>query len=174
MIQKLINAFDWDIAPCLVETDSELIEIFDCYDGARGQLRCYIKIEDNEPVHFELKNPLRSNLTFAAIDNCILLAHQQSRCDFFIGNLQKLYFVEIKRVNKGQRRQARDQAIRQLDFSISLFKGKLDLSQTELIAVICLKAKLVRPLQSATRMADMVAFKEKHNATLMEGQTHTF
>lgn len=174
MIAELIGAFDWDIKACLAQTDNELIEIFDCYDGARGHQRCYIKIEDNEPVHFELKNPLRSNLTFAAIDNCILLAHQRSRCDFLIGNFQKLYFVEIKRVNRGQRRQARDQAIQQLYSSVLLFKTKLNLSDTEVIAVICLKAKQVHPLQSATRAADIVAFKEDLNTILMEGQTHTF
>jgi len=174
MIAELIGAFDWDITNCLIETDSQLIEIFDDYDCPSGLQRCYIKTEANQLVDFKLNNPLRSNITFAAIDNSILLAHQQSRCDFLIGNFQKLYFVEIKRVNKGKRRQARDQAIQQLHASVSLFKRKIDLAQTELIAVICLKAKQVHPLQSATRAAAMVTFKEDFNATLMEGQTHNF
>ncbi|MFI5140369.1 MAG: hypothetical protein ACHQIM_21295, partial [Sphingobacteriales bacterium] len=65
-------------------------------------------------------------------------------------------------------------AIQQLHSSISLFRGKIDLTNTEIIAVICLKAKRVHPLQSATRVADMVAFKDNYNASLMEGQSHTF
>jgi hypothetical protein len=174
MIQALIDAFDWDITNCLIETNSELIEVYDCYDCIPGEQRCYIKIAEDQPVHFELNNPLKSNLVFAALDNCLLQAHQQSRCDFLLGNFQKLYFVEIKRVSKGQRRQARNQAIQQLHSSISLFKGKINLTNTVLIAVISLKAKQVHPLQSATRAADMVAFKENYNASLMEGQSHTF
>lgn len=174
MIQELLNAFDDDISNCLIETKSGLIEVFDCYDCAPALQRCYIKVEDNQPVHFELKNPSETALVFAALDNCIFKAHQQSRCDFMIGNLKKLYFVEIKQVNRGQRRQARAGAIQQLQSSISFFRTKINLSDTALIAVICLKAKKVHPLQSATRGANMLAFKENYNADLMEGQSHTF
>ena len=88
MIQALISAFENDISYCLIETDSELIEVFDCYDCLPDQQRCFIRIEDGQPVHFELINPLRANLVFAALDNCIFRSHEQSRCDFMIGKLQ--------------------------------------------------------------------------------------
>jgi hypothetical protein len=174
MIQALINAFENNISNCLIETNSILIEVFDCYDCTPDQQRSYIKVEYNQPVHFTLNNSREANLVFAALDNCILRSHELSRCDFLLGNFEKLYFVEIKQVNKGQRRQARTDAIQQLHSSILLLRGKINLSDTELIAVICLKAKQVHPLQSATRAADMVAFKENYNAILMEGQSHTF
>ena len=174
MIQALIDAFDRDISHCLAETNSILIEVFDLNDGTPAEQRSYIKTEEGQPVHFELSNPSRSELVFAAVDNCIFQSHQQSRCDFMIGNFQKLYFVEIKRVKRGQRSVARTNAIQQLHASISLFKEKINLTDTELIAVICLKAKQVHPLQNATRMAERVAFKDNYNADLMEGQSHTF
>jgi hypothetical protein len=174
MIEALKNAFDNNISNCLTETNSELINVYDCYDSPAEQRRCYIKTKEDQPVHFQLSNPLAVKLVFAALDNCILQSHQQSRCDFVLGNFQKLYFVEIKRVNRGQRKRARTEAIQQLHSSISLFREKINLTNTELIAVICLKAKQVHPLQSATRTADMVAFKENYNANLMEGQSHTF
>jgi hypothetical protein len=174
MIQAIINAFENDITNCLEKTNNILIEVYDCYDCVPGQQRSYIKTEENQPAHFKLDNPLLINLVFAALDNCILQPHQQSRCDFVIGNFQKLYFVEIKEVKLRQRQEARSDAIEQLHSSISLFKGRINLTNTKLIAVICLKAKQAYPLQSAKRVADIVAFKENYNADLMEGQSHTF
>ena len=174
MIQELIDAFDRDITTCLIETNSELIDVYDRYDGPQNERRCYINSEDNHPVHFELKNPTAANVVFAALDNCIFSTQDQSRCDFSIGNFQKLYFIEIKQVKRGQRSSARKDAIQQLRSAISIFREKIDLNQTQLIAVIALKARQVYPLQSATRVAEMVAFKEDFNASLMEGQSHTF
>jgi len=174
MIKAILGAFDNDISACLTETNSTLIELFDDYDALPVLQRSYIKTEQDQPVHFLIYNPSEANLVFAALDNCILKSKDISRCDFVIGNFEKLYFVEIKRVNKGQRRQARTSAIQQLQSSLSLFKSKLNLTDTELIAVICLKAKQIHPLQTATRAAEMVAFKETYNANLMEGQSHIF
>jgi hypothetical protein len=174
MIGAILNTFGEDVANCVNETNSILIEVYDCYDCTPALQKSYIKSKVGEPVHFTLNNPLATNLFFAALDNCILKANQQSRCDFIIGNFQKLYFVEIKQVNPGHRQEARTQAIRQLHSSISLFKGKINLHNTKLIAVICLKAKQVYPLQSAKRVADAVAFKDSYGADLMEGQSHNF
>jgi hypothetical protein len=174
MIQAFVNGFDNDILNCLIETNNILIEVYDCYDCIPAQQRSYIKTEINQPVHFTLNNPLATNLVFAALDNCILQPHDPSRCDFVIGNFQKLYFVEIKHVKTGQRATARTNAIQQLHASISLLRGMINLQNTHLIAVICLKAKQAYPLQNAKRIADIVAFKEDYNANLMEGQSHTF
>lgn len=174
MKQALINAFNNDILNCLVETKDTLIEIFDCYDCDPVQQKSYIRTQSTEPVHFTLNNPLANDLIFAAIDNCILLSNDPSRCDFAIGNFQKLYFVEVKQVKKSQRAAARNTAIGQLHASISLFRTKIDLLNTKLIAVICLKAKQAHPLQNAKKIADAVAFKTNYNADLMEGQEHTF
>jgi hypothetical protein len=174
MIEALLNSFEDDITGCVEDTNSDLIEVYDCYHCTAAQQRSYIKIDENDPVHFTLKNPGLENLTFAAMDNCMLRAHEQSRCDFLLGNFRKLYFVEIKQINRGQRRQARTNAIQQLESSVDLLSKKLNFSETELIAVICLKAKQVHPLQNATRSAKAVAFKENYNAALMEGQVHTF
>jgi len=174
MRQALTNAFNNDIANCLTETSDILIEVFDCYDCIPAKQRSYIRTDANQPIHFTLNNPSTSDLVFAALDNCILQPIDPSRCDFVIGNFQKLYFVEIKQVKKSQRSTARDNAIRQLHASISLLRGVIDLQNTNLIAVICLKAKQVHPLQNAKKIADRVAFKANYNADLMEGQSHTF
>lgn len=172
MRQAITNAFDRDISNCLTETNSSLIEVFDCYDCIPAKQRSYIKTEESQVVHFVLNNPTSANLVFAALDNCIMQSHELSRCDFVLGNFEKLYFVEIKQ--GGKRRQARSEAIQQLHSSISLFRNKINLTNTELIAVINLKAREVHPLQNATRKAERVAFKENYNADLMEGQSHTF
>lgn len=174
MRQAFINAFNNITLNCLTETNDILIEIFDCYNCIPALQRSYIKTQHGEPVHFTLNNPLASDLVFAAIDNCILQPNDPSRCDFVIGNFQKLYFVEIKQVKKSQRAAARNTAIGQLHASISLLRGRINLQNTNLIAVICLKAKQAYPLQNAKKIADAVAFKTNFNANLMEGQIHTF
>jgi uncharacterized protein YjbI with pentapeptide repeats len=174
MIEALINAFDRDISNCLSQTNSTVIEVYDCYDCAPSEQRSYIRNNDNQPIHFKLSNSQKANLLFVALDNCVLQSADLSRCDFVIGNFQKLYFVEIKQVSKGQRRSSRINAIDQLHSSITLFREKLDLTHTELIAVICLKAKLIHPLKNATSMAAAVAFKQNYNAILMEGQSDIF
>lgn len=174
MIQDLIAAFETDVINCLTETNDHLIEIYDCYGCIPDQQRSYIKTISSEPVHFTLINSATVKLTFAALDNCILKSHEQSRCDFIIGNFEKLYFVEVKQVGKGKRHQARTNAIQQLQSSISLLRRKLNLIDTDLIAVICLNAKQAHPLQNATLGAKRVAFKDSHNADLMEGNSHIF
>lgn len=174
MKQALIDAFEYDISNCLQEVNNTLIEVFDCYDCSPALQRSYIKTQEDQPVHFELSNPSSSNLTFAALDNCILKSVDLPRCDFVIGNFQKLYFVEIKQAKTNQRSRAKTDAARQLGSSLSLFRNKIDLSNSELVAVICLDAKQVRPLTSATSIQKRVAFKDDYNADLMEGQSHTF
>lgn len=169
-----ISAFEDDITNCITETNHTLIEVFDCYDCTPSQQRSYIKTEENQPTHFILHNDGQTDLVFAALDNCMLKSHNQSVCDFLIGNFKKLYFVEIKQVNRGQRSLARTNAIQQLNSSLSFFRKRINLTNKALKAVICLKANKVHPLQSATRTANFFAFKETHNASLMEGQSHTF
>jgi hypothetical protein len=174
MIKTLIDCFDHNIIHCIVETNDEVIEVFDCYDCTPAEQRSYIRTNENAPIHFVLNNPNAARIVFAALDNCIFKPHEQSRCDFMIGNFQKLYFVEIKQVKARQRQEARYDAIRQLHSSISFFKERIDLADTNIYAVISLKAKLSYPLQNAKRVNDAVAFKESYNAILMEGQSHTF
>jgi len=174
MRQALANAFERDILNCLTETNDVLIEVYDRYDCIPAEKRCYIKTEENEVVHFELNNPTQASVNFVAIDNCILQSDDLSRCDFAIGNFQKLYFVEIKQVKTNQRSNAKEKAIQQLGSTISIFKKIIDLDNTELIAVICLNVKQVHPIRTATSTAKMVAFKDNYNAILMEGKSATF
>jgi len=174
VITLLKDTFDGNIDDCLKELDNTLIEIYDCYDCSPEQQRSYIKEDKAQPIHFTLENPNAENITFVALDNYILKAHHQSRCDFIIGNIRKLYFVEIKQVSRGQRRQARTNATQQLSASLEFLSGVIDLTNTDLIAVICLKAKQIHPLQNAQRVADIVSFRERYNAELKEGQQDTF
>lgn len=175
MIQVLREAFAvGETSVCISETDNTLIQIFDCYDCIPELQRSYIKSKDEEPVHFTLNNPANANLCFAAVDNCLIDSAGLSRCDFIIGNSKKLYFVEVKQVSTSKRRAARADAILQLHATIDFLKTRIDLNGTNLIAVICLKAKKAYPLQNATRSAEIVAFKEQLNANLMEGQNATF
>lgn len=175
MIQALRDVFGVDeTSVCLSETNSVLIQIYDCYDCIPVSQRSYIKTKEEEPVHFTLNNPLSINVCFAALDNCLMDSADFSRCDFIIGNSNKIYFVEVKQVGISKRRAARTDAILQLQATINFLKDRIDFNDTTLVAVICLKAKKAYPLQNATRGAEMVAFKEQLNASLMEGQSATF
>jgi hypothetical protein len=183
MTKAITNAFAGDISGCLVETNDILIEVFDCYDCAPGQQGCFTKIKEGQPCHFELYNEGAENLVFAALDNCILQSHQQSRCDFVIGNFQKLYFVEIKWVKMRHKADARNNAIQQLGNSITLFRKSIKLDTTELVAVICFASKQIlsiqtpkqaRPGVSAAGLEKRVAFKENYGADLIEERSQTF
>lgn len=175
MIQALRDVFGVDeTSVCLFETNNVLIQVYDCYDCIPALQRSYIKSKEEKPVHFTLNNPSNINVCFAAVDNCLIDSAGLARCDFIIGNSKKLYFVEVKQVRTSKRRAARADAILQLRATIDFLKTRIDLNDTNLIAVICLKAKKAYPLQNATRSAEIVAFKEQLNANLMEGQNATF
>src|ERR1700750_498568 len=122
MIDDLRKIFGDNITACITESNNTRIEVYDCYDCIPTLQRSYIKTETKEPVHFILQNPNAVNVIFAALDNCLLKAGDQSRCDFLIGNKQKLYFVEIKQVSTKQRSAAKADAVKQLDASIELLK----------------------------------------------------
>ena len=78
MIQALMDAFDGEIADCLTETNSIIIEVFDCYDSTPAEKKSYIKTEEDQPIHFTLNNPSAISLIFAALDNCILRSGESS------------------------------------------------------------------------------------------------
>lgn len=175
MINFLNNTFGITGSnPCISTTNKTVIEVYDCYTCLPQNARSYIKTSENEPIHFTLTNPSKALLTFAALDNCLLKSNDSSRCDFILGNNKKLYFVEIKDVPIRNRRDARLDAIKQLESTLSFFKSKIDFAKTIPFAVICLKAKKVHPLQNATSAAKAFSFKTKYNAVLKEGQSDTY
>ena len=174
MKNSLVIAFGDKIQNCLTATTNSLIEIFDCYDCSPELQKSYIRTSPLQPVHFVLENTGFSNLTFIAIDNCLLGRTDPERCDFAIGNMDKIFFGEIKQVNAGQRRDARIKAISQLHTTIKFFRMKLDPFPRHVFGVICIKAKKVHPVQNAKRISDAVAFKETLNANLIEGHKAVF
>jgi hypothetical protein len=50
----------------------------------------------------------------------------------------------------------------------------MNLDNTQLFAVICLKARQAYPIQSARKIAARVKFQEEHQADLVEGQVAHF
>jgi len=174
MMDALKAAFGQKVATCMQETDKDRIEVYDCYDCKPDIQRSYIKTAGTEPVHFTLQNPSQVTLVFAAIDNCILPSLAVARCDFAIGNFQRLFLVEVKQVSMGQRASARTAATHQLSSTLTLLRAHIPLDKTDLVAVICLKAAKAYPVQSARKVADRVRFKEMYNADLVEGQSAIF
>lgn len=173
-MDALKAAFGQHVSSCIQETNNGLIEVYDCYDCAPDYQRSYIKASETQPIHFTLQNPAGATLVFAAIDNCILPSSAVARCDFAIGNFQRLFLVEVKQVSVGQRSTARTAATHQLSSTLTLLRAKIPLHNTDLVAVICLKAAQAYPVQSARKVADRVRFKEMHNADLVEGQSAIF
>lgn len=174
MRQSFLTAFGGKIAGCITETNAPLINAFDCYNCDPSEQRSYISTNPAHPIHFTLHNLGHQPLVFVAIDNCILKASDSPRCDFVIGNFQKLFLVEVKWVNTGKRRAARNSAVCQLYETLSLLRNRIDLRQTALVAVVCLKASKSYPLQSARKGNERVRFLEEHGADLMEGQEAYF
>ena len=74
----------------------------------------------------------------------------------------------------GQRSTARTAATHQLSSTLTLLRAEIPLHNTDLVAVICLKAAQAYPVQSARKVADRVRFKEIHNADLVEVQSAIF
>lgn len=170
MKQALLDAFDRDISDCIIETSELSIEIFE-----QESRRSFIRTKPEHPSHFKLINGNNKLITFAAFDNCILLATDPSRCDFILGNFNKLYLVEIKNVKTNQRSNAKKDAIEQLKSSIEFLKDKIDLIKTNLIAVICIVGKKeIHPKVTASRSARRVEFMETYGADLLEGQSDDF
>ena len=170
MKQALLTAFERDISTCIIETSEEIIEV---YEGS--DFRSYIKTEPEHPSHFKLINQTSQSLTFGALDNCILSSADPSRCDFMIGNFNKLFLVEIKDVKTNQRSAAKNTAIEQLKSTIGLLKEKINLVETSFSAVICIVGKTeVHPMATAAKSAKRVEFKETHGADLLEGQRADF
>jgi hypothetical protein len=174
-MKKFIEAaFGAGNAICIDETNSNRIELFDQYDGPPATQRSYIKTEDTHPVHFTLHNPNMTPLTFVALDNCLLNSADPARCDCAIGNFEQLYLIEFKQVQTGQRAQARNAAGNQLSSALTIFRRRLPLQHTDLVAVICLKAKQPYPVRTARKVAEAFRFKTDYNARLVEGNEATF
>jgi hypothetical protein len=174
MIPALAAAFGANAAACATPTDANRIEVFDCYDCAPAARRSYIRTALDQPIHFTLENPTQAPVVFTALDNCLFSSADVARCDFMLGNFQKLFFVEIKEVNAKHRSKSRNDAVEQLDSSLSAIKVAIDLQETELIAVMNIKAKKAHPLQTAKKVAMVVYFKDNHNAKLVEGDHAVF
>jgi hypothetical protein len=174
MKDALKAAFGQNVSTCIQETNNVLIEVYDCYDCEPDRQRSYIKTAKTHPVHFILQNPSQATLVFAAIDNCILPSSAVARCDFAIGNFQRLFLVEVKQVSMGQRSTARSAATHQLSSTLTLLRAHIPLHSTDLVAVICLKAAQAYPVQSARKVAERVRFKEEFSADLVEGQSAIF
>jgi hypothetical protein len=164
MIALLVTAFGQGAEKCVTLADADPIEIFDCYDCEPASQRSFVKSTEAQPVHFTLANPDRATLVFTALDNCLFTSADVARCDFMIGNEEKMFFVEIKNSNASKRRQRRRQAIDQLDSTLTIMRNAIDLSNTELFAVVSLGTKIVHPVQTAERANKLILFKDKHNA----------
>jgi hypothetical protein len=174
MRQAFLNIFGEEIAECLAETDEPIIRAYDCYECPQADQRSYLAINLDQSADFTLHNPERHKLLFAAIDNCILDSGQDARCDFVLGNFQKLFLVEIKRVNFKKRPAARQSAVRQLSATLALLRERLDLGDTDLVAVMNIKGREERPIQSARKVNEVVKFLEEHRARLVEGDVAEF
>lgn len=100
--------------------------IFGLCDDQNGT-KAYTNIDDQTKWIATVKNDRHKNLTFTAIDKCVLKDEEEpdrGRCDGMLTSTEHLYFVELK----NERKQWIKGAIEQLESTIQLFIDHHDIS----------------------------------------------
>jgi hypothetical protein len=107
---------------------------FSIYDSESG--RCFIKKNEEDIIHFTVKNPNTKDIGFLAIDKCIFMDNDKiKRCDCAVFDNKTFCFIEIKETNHRKSENSR-KAREQLLTTIKEFKGRIDFSDKRLEAYV--------------------------------------
>jgi hypothetical protein len=130
---------------------------------------------NSKQFQLRVKNPKNKLITFAKVDKCILPEEKgKKKCDCFLFDNAKLFFVEIKSTNPKGRKEARREAILQLEHTIRYFISKeVNVSKLYAKAVICFKNINSYPIKSSQK-SQQAMFKINYNVSLEEGNLIEF
>jgi hypothetical protein len=138
---------------------------------------CFVSV-DNHPdtlCYFTIKNPSGKQLTFLAIDKCLIPEDDdEKKCDCAVFDNKTFNFIEIKTASSGQRSKRRIKAFEQLKHTIGLFKSKMDFNNFDVYAMICIGCKAVYPRSTASHMGRRMEMSLLHKAKLVEGNLISF
>lgn len=101
-------------------------KLFGICDDEKGE-KAYTNVTDKDSWIATVKNDNARNLTFTAVDKCILKDFEESgkgRCDGMLTSSDHLYFIELK----NESRSWVPDAINQLESTIILFIEEHDVS----------------------------------------------
>lgn len=156
---------------CLIVTNSERIEIFD----DEVAKRCFIRNDDNQPVHFTILNPSQKEIAFLAVDKCLFFDDDEwEKCDFVVFDDQTFCFVEIKQAKARRRKSRRIKAIGQLKATIKVFLKEIDFETYSLEAHTCFIGKSIYPSRPARMASVVLEFEIDFKAKLLEGNQKEF
>ena len=167
MKNKLEEAFPQISTNHCLETTQDKFWIYDCEEKSR----CYITHEDNQ---FHVLNDTNGYISFLAIDKCIFFDDDAfEKCDCAVFNEKIFSFIEIKKSKLRQKKKNRKKAKAQLISTINIFRDKIDFSDIQLEAYLCIGTSPTRPSITATSI-DMILEFEELDTKLFEGCQKVF
>ena len=129
-----------DKGECFKTLNSQQFGICDP-DDVKTKNPCHVQDDLNGITHFTVKNPTERDIHFLAIDHCLFLSDNSSRCDFAVFDDETFCLVEIKTASLGQRRNQRIKAEDQLKESVLFFRDKIEDPEKTIEAYVCLLDK---------------------------------
>jgi hypothetical protein len=152
-------------------TDSE----FSIYDSEMG--RCFIQKEEDEIVHFTVKNPKQKEIGFLAIDKCIFMDNDKiKRCDCAVFDNKTLCFIEIKETTHQRKSEYSRKAKEQLLATIVEFSSKIDFSgkRLEAYVVVGLDFKRIYPASKSQDLLSTLQFERLGVTLFHDGNEKKF
>lgn len=139
MLNQLKSAL-LDKEKCLKILNDQQFGICDP-DDVTKKTPCHIQVDQNGITHFKVENPTERDIHFLAVDHCLFLSDNSSRCDFAVFDDETFCLVEIKTASLGQRRNQRIKAEDQLKESVLFFRDKIKDPEKTIEAYVCLLDK---------------------------------
>jgi hypothetical protein len=150
--------------------------VFYVYDEEGGQNQNPSRIVNGgEDFQLTIHNESKKNICFVKTDKCLVIETRNlKKCDCFIFDSEKFYFVEIKTSKNRTRNAKRKEAVLQLMSTVDLFiENNIDLRKFKTTALICFKTTFPRIIQ-ASQNSSRALFMEQYNINLEEGNEIVF
>ena len=149
---------------------------FAVYDRV-GQC-CYICTENppNTLCFFTVTNPSEKPINFLAIDKCLISEdnEDEKKCDCAVFDEKEFHFVEIKTASTASRSKRRVKAFEQLKHTIGLFKSKIDFTNYDVFAMVCIGCKVIYPRSTSSHMGRRMEMSMRYNVKFVEGNMIPF
>ena len=130
-------------------------------------------VEEGMDYQIELINPNLSKLTLVKLDKCLFNDVTFKKCDCLILDSKNFFYLEIKNTKIKVRKNARKEAVKQLESTIIKLQSQLDFEGYNQYAVIGFKTSkpsIIRASGNSLR----VKFYEIYKVLLQEGSSIEF
>lgn len=158
---------------CIEEVNSIQIIIHDNPSDNRSYI--YKSKSPLEYPKFTIDNPSCKNISFLAIDNCLLFSHDGEKCDFAAFDEKNLVFVEIKKGGSIKyRSDKKKDAVSQLRNTLIKFNPIISSTPIRIYACVCVGYFDRSPAAAAADLNLLVEFINDYNTELIEGNQFQF